>query len=62
MKKRLAMLVLSAAAVFSLTACGDANCKHNGCDEKIEKDGYCAAHYLEHALEDAANALGGLLG
>ena len=59
MKKRLATLALLAVAVFSLTACGETNCKHDGCDKEIEKDGYCTAHYLEHAVEDA---LGGLLG
>ncbi|MBE6880239.1 MAG: hypothetical protein E7490_05310 [Ruminococcaceae bacterium] len=59
MKKRIAMVVLTIAAVLSLTACGEANCKHDGCDKEIAENGYCAEHAIEHALQDA---LGGLLG
>ena len=57
MKKRIAMAVLTIAAVLSLTACGPTDCKHDGCDKEIYENGYCMEHAVEPALEDLVGDL-----
>lgn len=55
MKKRiLTLLIVTALAGLSMTACSlEKTCKEPGCDEtELYKDGYCKYHYYINTGED----------
>lgn len=57
--KKLMVLMVSLAALATLTACGSSHCKE--CDKEVYKDGYCEYHYAlnvaQDLVDDAANGL-----
>lgn len=48
--KKLMVLIVSLAALASLTACGSSHCKE--CDKEVYKDGYCEYHYAINVAQD----------
>jgi hypothetical protein len=55
MKKAIAIL-LAAVMALSMVACSR-NCKEEGCDKDVFKEGYCEIHYGLHQLEDGLKDL-----
>lgn len=53
--KKLAILLLGALILCSITACsGVTHCKD--CDDKVYQDGYCKYHYAIHYVDDTAKS------
>ena len=48
--KKLAALIAAGLLILSMAGCSS-KCKWEGCNDKAEKDGYCATHYAMHELE-----------
>lgn len=52
--KKLVALITASLLVLSMASCSS-TCKESGCDDKAEKNGYCATHYALHELEKLFN-------
>lgn len=51
MKKRIVALLLATMTVVAMVGC-DSNCKADGCEKDVYKDGYCEIHYAAKQLTD----------
>ncbi len=58
MKKRCFLLTLIFSIMLFAAACGQKDCKAEGCSEEVFKNGYCEAHYYEKMIEEGLKELG----
>ncbi len=60
MKKKFVLFTAILCVTFSAAACGQRDCKAEGCSEEVFKKGLCEEHYIEKAFEEGLEDLGNL--